>query len=102
MARSNNTNNSGICKPIRKLLNDKHLTVLGLSRCVGRSNVSLHKYLSNPFLMTIGQCIQVSGYLGISDVELYYLMRYNKKEASKTDKENLTSIIKKVEDANKE
>ena len=85
------------CKAIKRLLNDKQLTIIGLSRCVGRSNVSVHKYLHNPYLMTLGQLISIAGYLSMPPAELFVILHLNRSLPDVEIKQMLSDITAKVE-----
>jgi hypothetical protein len=94
--RDNNLN--GVCKPLKRLLIAKGLTIMGLAQLMGRSKVQLHTYLNNPYLMTLGQLSTLAGHLDTNVIELHYLIRLNKPKVEKVDISNLSSVVEKYKD----
>jgi len=99
---SGRVNNKGVNKVIRSILNANNCSVLGFSKVLGSSERVTHKYLNNPYTMTIGQLYCLAGYTNTPFVDLCAKIHYNRFELSKEDKENLSSIMARVSQENKE
>jgi len=99
---SQKQSNIGICKPLRKVMNRKNLTVTNISQVLKLSRVQTYEYLKNPYNLRLGQLLSISGLLGIPYLELVVILDLNKPDLSKEDKANLSSLIARVSQENKE
>ena len=99
---SGRVNNKGVNKVIRSILNANNCSVLGFSKVLGSSERVTHKYLNNPYTMTIGQLYSLAGYTNTPIIELVAKLHYNRSKLSVQDKDNLSSIMARVSAENKE
>ena len=83
MAKLYNTKGN---KAIMYYIKQKKCTKTDIAKLLNVSNTTIHKYLNNPFKLTLSQLHTLSSFLNIPILELVYLINANKSKLSDADK----------------
>ena len=95
MEKGKSVPNAGINLVLRQLFNSRKLSIKDFSKVLNRSEVITHRYLNNPYLMTLKQLLLLAGYCGIPFIELMALIHYNKGKRDKDVSKTLEDLSRK-------
>ena len=91
MAKLYNTKGN---KAIMYYIKKKGCTKTEVAKLLDVSNATLHKYLNNPYHMTLKQLISLCGLFECSIHELVYLVSKNKAKADNKAKWYLNDVVR--------
>lgn len=58
--------NNYIIKDLRKVIEQRNFTIEGFAKFIGRSRVTVYKYIDNPETIRLGEFIRICSLLNVS------------------------------------
>lgn len=98
MVKGHQVPNAGINLVLRQVFNRRKLSIKDFAKVLKRSEVITHRYLNNPYSMTVEQLLLLSGYCGMPLLELVALIHYNRPKVDKEISDTLASLVEKYKD----